>query len=97
MIEDTPRGDLRRLGARLALQAFAIANMAVGALGGYLLYGLVEKTRIERWFAGGASDAALAIKTFTRMDPVLATILVPALVVAGLALGGVYVWGRQTR
>jgi hypothetical protein len=97
MTEDKLRCDLPRLGARLALQTFTIATMAASTLAGYLLYGLVEETRFERWFADGASTAALAIKAFSRMDPTLAMLLVPALTVGGLALGGMYVWGRQSR
>ncbi len=92
---DTLHHDLQRLGLRLGLQALAIATMAASTLAGYLLYTLVEQTRFERWFADGVSTTAVVVKALLSMDPTLAMLLVPVLVVSGLALSGMYVWGRQ--
>ncbi len=97
MTIDKLRHDLQRLGSRLALQALTLATMASSTLAGYLLHGLVEQTRLERWFGESVLTTAFAVKVFFRMDPRIAMTLVPVLIVSGLALSAMYVWSRRTR
>jgi hypothetical protein len=87
--------DLQQLGSRLGLQALAFATMAACTLAGYKLYGVIEQTRFDRMLADGVSTTARALDAFFTMDSTFAMILVPALIVSGLALGGMYVSGRR--
>lgn len=87
--------DLQRLGSRLGLQALALTTMATCTLAGYMLHGVIERTRFDRALADGISGTTLTLDAFFRMDGTIAMILVPALIVGGLALGGMYVWGRR--
>lgn len=95
MTHATLRRDLQRLASRLGRQTLAVAVMAASTFAGYMLHAAVERTRFDRVVADGVSTAAQAVRAFFTMDETIAMILVPALIVGLLALGGMYVWGRQ--
>jgi hypothetical protein len=90
------RTDVQRLGSRLGLQALAFTTIAASTLLGYTLHAALEQTRLDRVLADGVSSTALALNAFFTMDGTIAMILVPGLIVAGLALGGMYVHGRRS-
>ncbi len=89
------RQDLQLICSRLGRQTLTIAAMAICTLGGYKLHEVMEQTRFDRVFAEGVSTTAYALKAFFRMDSTFAMLLVPPLIVGCLALGGMYVWGKQ--
>jgi hypothetical protein len=69
--------------------------MAACTFAGYMLHQVMEQTRFDRVFADGVSTTAYSVRALFAMDDTIAMILVPALIVGGLALGGMYVWGKQ--
>jgi hypothetical protein len=95
MTIDKLRQDLQRLGSRVGAQALTFAAMAASTVVGYKLHEVMEQTRFDRVVADGLSATASVVSAFFRMDSTIAMLLVPALIVGGLALGGMYVWGRQ--
>ncbi len=95
MTIDRFRQDLLQLGSRLGLQALAFAAMAACVLAGYKLYNVAEQTLFDRAVADGVSATTVAVGAFFSMDRVYAMLLVPALIVGGLALGGLYFWNRK--
>ncbi len=95
MATDKHRHDLPQLGSRLGRLALVFATMAACTYAGYKLYGVLEQTRVDRVVADGVSAMTRAVGGFFRMDSTFAMILVPVLIVGGLALGGLYFWNRK--
>jgi hypothetical protein len=89
------RTDVQRLGSRLGLKALAVTTMAACTLAGYTLHWALAQTRFDRAFADGVSSTAYALDALFTVDGTIAMILVPALIVGGLALGGMYVHGKR--
>lgn len=90
----TPRSP-KALAARLLVQLGAVAVMAACTYIGYHLYAVFAHMSLNRWFANVWSEGWRTVWSFFEMDPVYTMLLVPALIVALLSLGGVYLWRQQ--
>lgn len=77
--------------ARLIATRLSLAACMVAAA---WLFDLFRGTRYHAMLADGAAELWSAINMVPRIDPVFGTILIPGLIVSGLALAGLVIWNR---
>jgi len=90
------RQDVGHVLARLAGQAFGLTLVAACAATGYLMFNLTTDSEFAGSIVGVFSAVGRVIgNLFNTNDRVMITVL-PALVIAGLLLGGLYVWRKRS-
>ena len=88
------RRALRAADIRLARPMATRLSIAACTGAATWLFGLFQGTRYHAMLADGAADISFVINMLPRIDPVIGTILLPGLIVGGLALGGLYFSNR---
>ncbi|HEX9646038.1 MAG TPA: hypothetical protein VGB88_00975 [Alphaproteobacteria bacterium] len=71
--------------------------MAASIAGGYMLHAAVERTRATSGLDQGTSAVSAVVRGWFNVDPILAAILAPAVIVAVLSLGAMCIWARTDR
>jgi len=91
------KGELIQSGRRIGLQLAAMLAMLFCTLLGYKVHEVATRTDVDSWIGALVTAISSSVSAFFRMDPILSMLLVPALMVGGLALGGLYLWNSQGR
>jgi hypothetical protein len=80
---------------RLIAQISAVAAMVACTFLGYQLHAVTSRTDFVALAVNGFHDVSGAVVSFFDMDPIAAAVLFPALLVAMLMLGALYLWRQQ--
>ncbi len=86
--------DLKGTGTRLALHGAVLLGVAACTLIGHQLFTLTQDTSLHGG-VNGALSVMGSIASALSLSGTGAMILVPGLMVSGLTLGGMYLWGRR--
>ena len=92
MLKVVTIGRIKYLSARVVAQIGAVIAMAACTLVGYQLHALTSDSRFVATFWRTYRDVTGTVASFFDMDPIVATIFYPAVIVGVLILGGLYLW-----
>lgn len=86
---------VKALSGRLVAQAGAVAAMIACTYLGYQLHAISSETSIVAHVVDSFHAVIGAVVSFFDMDPIAAAVIFPAMIVAMLLLGGLYLWRQQ--
>lgn len=86
--------DLKETGTRLALHGAVLLAVAACTLIGHQIFTLTQDTSLHGGVNGALSTMSALASVFS-LSGTGAMILVPGLIVSGMTLGGMYLWGRR--
>jgi hypothetical protein len=86
--------DLKETGTRLALHGAVLLAVAACTLIGHQIFTLTQDSSLHGGVNGALSTLG-AMTSMFNMSGTAAMFLVPGLIVSGMTLGGMYLWGRR--
>jgi hypothetical protein len=86
--------DLKETGTRLALHGAVLLGVAACTLIGHQIFTLTQDTSLHGGVNGVLSGMG-SLAAALDLNGTAAMVLVPGLIVSGMTLGGMYLWGRR--